>query len=134
MEQMQIALAANISSFRPSDKGADVEFVDCTTDDVARVAEQFLASVGLILEKGTTADGIYGSGSKVGRAIGGGVITRRKYVVAISAGDAGVRLSMQSAMSGIGGSVIGLIREKRQRKRFVASLRAYLDMQEGPAA
>jgi hypothetical protein len=89
-----------------------------------------LASVGLSLEQGTTTEGIYGSGSKAGRAIGGGVIKRRKYTVGISVGDGGVRLSMQSAMSGIGGSVIGVIRERKQRRKFVASLRSYLDWPE----
>ena len=127
---MQTAFAGKVRSFQPSEKGADVEFVDCTADDVVAVAEQFLASVGLSLERGTTAEGIYGSGSRAARAIGGGVIKRRKYAVGISIGDGGVRLSMQSAMSGIGGSLIGVIRERRQRKKFVANLRSYLGWQD----
>jgi hypothetical protein len=38
---MHTAFAGTVQSFRPSEKGADVEFVDCTADDVVAVAEQF---------------------------------------------------------------------------------------------
>jgi hypothetical protein len=127
---VETTFVGKVSSFRPSDKGADIDFVDCTSDDVGRVAEQFLAGIGLDLEQGSIAQGIYGSGSKAGRAIGGGLIKRRKYVASISATDAGVRLSMMSGMSGIGGSLLGLMRERKQRKAFVASLTAYLDRRE----
>jgi hypothetical protein len=127
---VETTFVGKVSSFRPSDKGADIDFVDCTTDDVARVAEQFLAGVGLNLEKGTIAQGVYGSGSKAGRAIGGGLVKRRKYLVSISVSDAGVGLSMMSGMSGIGGSWLGLMRERKQRKAFVASLTSYLDWRD----
>jgi hypothetical protein len=127
---METALVGKVRSFRPSDKGADVDFVDCTTDDVARVAEQFLAGIGLSLEQGTIAQGVYGSGSKAGRAIGGGLVKRRKYLVSISVSDGGVGLSMMSGMSGIGGSLLGVLRERKQRKAFVASLTSYLDWRE----
>jgi hypothetical protein len=37
---------------------------------------------------------------------------------------------MQSDMSGIGGSLIGVIRQRRQRKKFVAGLRSYLGWED----
>jgi hypothetical protein len=129
---VETTFAGKVSSFRPSEKGAEVDFLDCTTDDVALVAEQFLAGIGLNLEQGTIAQGIYGSGSRAGRAIAGGVVKRRKYRVSISVGDSGVRLSMMSGMSGIGGSWLGLIRERKQRKVFVASLTSYLGGSDTP--
>jgi hypothetical protein len=126
---MDTTFTGKISSFRPSEKGAEVDFQDCTPEDVAQLADRFLGAIGLNLEDGTVMQGVYGSGSKAGRAIGGGFVKRRKYVVSVSVTEGGVRLSMVSGMSGLSGSVVGLMRERKQRKEFVASLTSFLGWQ-----
>ena len=83
----------------------------------------------MTLEEGSITQGVYGSGSKAGRAFGGGLVMRRKYLVSASVTDAGVRLSMMSGMSGRCGSVVGLVREQKQRKEFVASLTSFIGWQ-----
>ena len=124
---MGAAFSGTVSSFRPNDKGADVEFTDSTAEDVRMLLDTFMREEGLKLDKGAPADGLYVSGSALGRIAGGGLVNRRKYNVTVrSIGEGSVHASIASAMSGMSGSVLGVMKERKQRRDFIEKLQAYL--------
>jgi hypothetical protein len=124
---MDAAFTGKVTSFRPNDKGADVEFTDAAAEDVRMLLDTFLREDGLKLDKGAPADGVYVSGSAIGRIAGGGFANRRKYNVTVrSIGDGSVQASIASAMTGMSGSVLGVMKERKQRRQLIEKLEAYL--------
>jgi hypothetical protein len=124
---MDAAFAGKVASFQPNDKGADIEFTGSAAEDVRMLLDAFLREDGLKLDKGAPADGVYVSGSALGRIAGGGLVNRRKYNVTVrSTGEGSVHASIASAMSGMSGSVLGVMKERKQRRQFVEKLQAYL--------
>jgi hypothetical protein len=72
-------------------------------------------------------NGTYGTGSSVGRAIAGGFVKRAKYDVRVSpTEDGSIQAGVTSAMSGAYGGAIGVLKERKQRARFVEDLKAYV--------
>ena len=124
---MDAAFTGKVASFRPNDKGADIEFTGAAAEDVRTLIDAFLREDGLALDSGAPADGVYVSGSALGRIVGGGLANRRKYNVTVrSTGDGSVQASIASAMSGMSGSVLGVMKERKQRRQFIEKLQAYL--------
>jgi hypothetical protein len=116
-----------VVGFRPTDNGAEIDFANASVEQVATLLEGFLQSDRFRLEKGTALNGSWGSGSALGRALGGGFVRRRKFEVKIAASGNGVHVDVRSVMSGISGSVLGVSRERAQRKDFVAKLKTFLE-------
>jgi hypothetical protein len=120
------ALKPKMTTFRPTDKGAEVDFIDATVPDVAGLVERFFVSSGFLLRTGTSQQGTYETGSSGGRLIGGGFVKRQIYNVTISGADGNVHASVASGMSGASGSLLGIVREKQSRKTVTAALQAFL--------
>jgi hypothetical protein len=124
---MDVTFKGTVTTFQPTDKGAEIDFSGCAPDDVAQLLGTFFANSGLRLEKGDPANGTYGSGSSLGRIAAGGFAGRRKYEVKLASADgATVHATVASAMSGMSGGAIGLVKERKQRRQFVDSLKSYL--------
>jgi hypothetical protein len=77
-------------------------------------------------EWGGGRESSWGRGSSLGRDVGGGLVRRAQYNVTVSETDEGVDLLIESAMSGWGGSALGVAREQNQRKVTTSRLQAYL--------
>lgn len=123
---MDTAFVGRVKALGTTSKGVEVDFEGYPGEEVARLAAFFLGNIGLALEAGTPFQGIYGRGSVAGRAIAGGLVNRQRYAVSVTpTADGGVHLSMESAMSGWSGSLLGLLREKRNRKQFAVQATAY---------
>ncbi|MGC1183842.1 MAG: hypothetical protein WBA31_01655 [Candidatus Dormiibacterota bacterium] len=118
--------AGSVLTFLPTDKGAEIDFADCTDDEVANLMARFFTAKGFRLEEGTPGHGAYGSGNLALRLLAGGLYKRRKYDIRITKSGDGVRMTVESAMSGWSGSLLGVARERSQRKQFQADLRTYL--------
>lgn len=132
----------HVEAFVPTDKGVEVDVVGAAPAQVAEAIERFFLTNKFRLESGDSLQGTYGIGSAVGRAIGGGLVKRAKYGVAITQTqqpDPGrpdlpgeptegqrVHVSIASQMSGASGSLLGVSREKKQRRQFVEDLKGYL--------
>lgn len=124
---MDPGFPGKIIDYKPSGKGAEIQFAGCAPEDVAVLAQRFLDAEGLKLESGTIWQGEWGSGSTIGRALAGGFVKRRKFNVSIAPPvDGGVQLRMMSAMSGVSGSLFGILRERKQRRQFVSKLKLYM--------
>lgn len=115
-----------MTTFSPTQKGAEVDFTDATVVEVAGLVERFFVSSGFLLRKGTSEEGTYETGSGGVRLIAGGLVKRQKYNVTIAGADGHVHASVASGMSGASGSVVGIVREKQSRKTLVAALQAFL--------
>jgi hypothetical protein len=87
---------------------------------------RFFEANGFRLEDGAAVNGTYGSGSAAGRALAGGFTKRKKYEVRITGIDDRVQVRVESAMSGWSGSLVGVARERNQRKEFVSRLQTHL--------
>ncbi|MCA1705204.1 MAG: hypothetical protein LC808_18880, partial [Actinobacteria bacterium] len=72
----------------------------------------------------------WGSGSKVGRALGGAIAKRRKFEVTIDGSDP-VTVTVASAMSGWSGGAIGASKEKKNRKAMAEELHAHFQSHAG---
>ena len=124
---MGTVLTGTVTSFRPHDKGVDIDFTECAAEEIRMVLDAFLREDGLTLDGGAPADGMYVSGSALGRIAGGGFVNRRKYHVTVtSMGDGVVHASIVSAMSGVSGGGLGVMKERKQRRRLVEKLQAHL--------
>ena len=119
-----------LTQFEQTDKGAVMSFSETNPSEVSAEVGRFMESVGLNREEGTDAQSTWGSGSKVGRAIGGAFAKRRKFDVTIDGSDP-VRVTVASAMSGWGGGAIGASKEKKSRKEIVEQLRAHFESRAG---
>jgi hypothetical protein len=115
-----------LTAFQPTKKGAEIGFLDTGVDQAASILAMFFNGEGFTLESGTPIFGEYGQGSAGGRFVGGGLVKRRKYRVAVSSTGQGVQVSLESMMSGWSGSAVGAIREQQGRKELLAHLQAYL--------
>jgi hypothetical protein len=124
---MRTGFQGNVTTFQPSEKGVELDIAGCEPGDVATVLNTFLLEHGFKLEKGDPMNGTYGTGSSVGRVIVGGFAKRAKYDVSVGPAEGGnVHASVTSAMSGAGGGVIGVLKERKQRTRFLDDLESYL--------
>jgi hypothetical protein len=124
---MQTDFQGTVTSFVVTDKGAEIDFGACGTDEVAHLVESFFLSSGFKLEKGDPTVGTYGSGSSAARILAGGFVKRKKYDVSIRPIDvSNVHASVASTMSGAGGGAIGVMKERKQRARFADELKAFL--------
>lgn len=119
-----------VHTFVPTKKGAEVDLLGCTREDVATAVERFFLAREFKLEAGNKFAGTYGIGSAAARVVLGGLVKRAKYSVRVEAGaDATtdtVRLVVASEMSGMSGSLVGVGREQAQRREFIDSLRVFL--------
>ncbi len=115
-----------MTNFRPTQKGAEVDFTDAMVVDVAGLVERFFVSSGFLLGQGTSQEGMYEAGSDRARLFAGGFAKRQKYNVIISEADGNVHASVASGMSGASGSLVGIVREQQSRKTLTAALQAFL--------
>lgn len=112
--------------FSPTAKGAEADFTDCSTVDVARLLEQWFIGNGFTLESGTAENGVYGQGSAGLRVVAGGFVKRKKYNVSVGGSGDAIHASVGSAISGASGSLLGVARERSSRKDLTASLQSFL--------
>lgn len=98
-----------------TDKGATVSFSGFSSTDVANIMQDFFISCGFHLESGTPTQGTYTKGNSGGRAILGGFVERMKYSVQVWTDQNNVHAKTESTMSGISGSVLGVVRERKGR-------------------
>lgn len=80
-----------------------------SADELAqRVYAQFMAR-GYKLEEGTMTRGVYGNGNAAARALLGGFVKRNKFSVSIEqSAEGGFNISLDKAMSGAMGGVMGV--------------------------
>jgi hypothetical protein len=133
------SFAPRVISFTPTKKGAEVDFVGGSREDVANIVERFFFARKFKLEGGDKYSGTYGIGNAVARALAGGLVKRAKYSVqVVDSGMPGsastVRLILASEMSGMSGSLLGVQRENKQRKEFVDALQSYLGASAPPTS
>ena len=119
-----------LTRFEQTDKGAVMSFAETNPMEAAVEVGRFLESAGLAREEGTDTQAIWGSGSKVGRALGGAFAKRRKYNVTIDGSDP-VTVVVESAMSGWGGGAIGASKEKKNRREMAEQLRGHFEARSG---
>jgi hypothetical protein len=120
------AFSGRVLGFQQTEKGADVLFGATTIAEVYTLAANFLVAGGFELEEGGPARGTWARGNAAARLVAGGFVARAKYTVIIVETTDGVHLTFQSAMSGWGGSLVGVARERIQRKDFVDRLQSHL--------
>ena len=113
-----------LTRFEQTDKGALMSFTETNPSEVSAEVGRFMESVGLNLEEQTATGSVWGSGSKVGRALGGAIAKRRKFDVMIDGTDP-VTVIVASAMSGWGGGAIGASKEKKNRKEIAEQLHSH---------
>jgi hypothetical protein len=123
---MSTELEGKLTTFKGTDKGAEMVFRSSNSDYVASRIRSFFEGNGFKLEKGDPTNGTYGSGSSVGRVAAGGFAGRSKFDVRISSSDTEVHASVASAMSGFSGGVIGVVKERKQRAKVIENLKTYL--------
>ena len=116
--------------FDQTDKGAVLSFAEARPEEVASAMASFLETSGLNREEGTDTRGVWGSGSKTGRALGGAFAKRKKFDVNIE-GSEPVIATITSAMSGWSGGAIGAMKEKKQRKEFALELQNHFQSRHG---
>jgi len=121
------AFGGRVLGFQETDKGADVLFAGTTIAEVHKLATNFLAARGFEPESGTPERSTWTRGSAAGRLVAGGFVGRAKFTVIITQTADGVQLSFQSGMSGWSGSLVGVARERSQRKDFVDRLQSHIN-------
>jgi hypothetical protein len=128
------AFRGGVLGFQQTEKGVDVLFGAATIAEVHTLAANFLAARGFEREAGTLGRSTWGRGNAAARAVAGGLVSRAKYTVVISQTTDGVQLSFVSTMSGWSGSLLGVARERSQRKDFVDRLQVHLNSLSAPPA
>lgn len=120
------AFRGRVLGFQETEKGADVLFAATTVLEIHTLAANFLAARGFEKELGTVEMSTWTRGNAAARLVAGGFVGRAKYTVRINQTADGIQLSFQSAMSGWSGSLVGVARERSQRKDFVDRLRSHI--------
>ena len=90
---------------------------------VAAVAAYFAAR-GYALEEGAPHDGMYGTGSAVGRALLGGFVPRYKFKVAVYSGEGVALLDFSKGMSGAVGGALGAAKMAKEFTAIQEELKA----------
>jgi hypothetical protein len=114
-----------LASIEFDDRGGTLVFSSGTLDAVALEFARFFESQGFTLEEGDRYHAVYGLGSASGRAMGGGLVQRRKYSLSVDTDGSGVRAVYASAMSGWSGSLLGASKEKKGRKAVNEAAQGY---------
>ena len=110
----------------PTAKGMSMSFSGFTVEGVSNMLADFFISRGFTLGSGSKQNGVYETGSSGGRAVLGGFVKRQKYSVSVS-GDENLSSAMiQSEMSGVSGSVLGVVRERKGREEMKSALQFFL--------
>ncbi len=117
-------LDAKLISFDETPEGASYLFGNTDRESVARSVAEFFGKEQYKLEEGTSEDGIYGTGSPALRAIFGGLVKRYKFKVTINEESGNVRMSVNKAMSGALGGVLGYQKMKKEHTRVVTGLKS----------
>ncbi len=112
--------------FQRTEKGAHILFGDTNPTEVYRLVGKFLTLNEFGRESRAVGRSTWGRGSGVGRALVGGLVSRAEYVLTITETTQGVSAVLESAMSGWGGSVLGVAREHSQRKTLIQGLEAFI--------
>lgn len=99
-------------------------FETADADAVRAAVHAFFAWRGYALEEGTAANGVYGKGSAVSRALLGGLATRFKFNVAVYAGDGITLVDFSKGMAGILGGGLGVTRMNNEFAAIQAELKA----------
>lgn len=92
-------------------------FSGADANAVTAAVHAYFAWRGYALEEGTAANGAYGKGSEVSRALLGGLATRFKFKVAVYYGDGVVLVDFSKGMSGLVGGALGV---SKMNKEFAA--------------
>ncbi len=117
-------LNAKLISFDETKEGASYLFENTNRESVANSVGEFFGKEQYKLEEGTPDDGVYGTGSKALRAIFGGLVKRNKFKVTIQEESGNVRMSLDKAMSGALGGVLGYKKMKKEHARLVSGLKS----------
>ena len=94
-----------------------------TIDEVGQRLNSFFEGERYRLEKGTSQNGVYGTGNAFLRAICGALVKRYKFKVEIKVNDDNVRLSVRGAMSGFSGGLVGKSQMGRELKRITENIK-----------
>lgn len=93
---------------------------------MAGLIENVFNGRGLVLGPGSPIAGVYETGSAVGRAVLGGFVKRHKYSVNVCTDEHGTHARVHSEMSGASGSIVGVVRERKERDEVKTSFQWYL--------
>lgn len=111
-------------SFDETKTGASYLFENTNKESVVNSVAEFFGKEQYKLEEGTPDEGIYGTGSAALRAILGGFIKRNKFKITILEESGNVRMSLDKAMSGAMGGVVGHNKMKKEFNRLAAGLKS----------
>lgn len=78
------------------------------------------------MDSGSPISGLYTTGSAGGRAVLGGLANRKKYNVNVWADSTQTYATVESAMTGASGSVLGVVRERKGRDEIKGQLHIFL--------
>ncbi len=118
---------AGLKSFSETEGGANYVVSEGDATKVGQAVGLLFGGEGYSLEEGTATSGVYGKGSKVGRALLGAFVRRYKFRVTIAPQAPGSLVTLQKAMSGWGGGAIAAAGMKSELRRMITLLHDRLD-------
>ncbi|MBN1348497.1 hypothetical protein JXJ21_03745 [candidate division KSB1 bacterium] len=101
-------------------------FENTTPVALGQEVNTFFQKLGYKLEEGTNQFGIYGTGSPVLRVLFGAFAKRYKFNVAIRENAKQVKLTINEAMSGYSGGLIGKSKMKKEFQKITEAIKTNL--------
>ena len=105
-------------------------FSKLSDDILAEKLQKFLLGKGYKLESGTTKDGIYGKGSKIGRILLGAFVKRFAWNITIEHKNEMASLTLFKQAKGYAGGLIGVNQVNKEFNVIVNSLKQFHINQE----
>lgn len=103
--------------------GAAFLFKNATPVEASEILRAYLFREKYRLEDGTALQGVYGTGSAIGRAIAGAFVKRYKFRVDITPQQGLTRIEFSKGMSGAMGGVIGYRKMSKEFDRLVDAIK-----------
>lgn len=101
-------------------------FEGATPEQVGQSYSAFFTGLGYAMTSSDATGAMFEKGSAAARVLAGGFANRSKYTVSITANGPYLVADVTSAMSGAGGGLMGVSKEKKQRAAITAQLQDYL--------
>ena len=110
--------------YEESKSGASYLFENIDLTSLATGVGSTFAAEGYILESGSSTDGVYGRGSAAMHSMVGGLSKRCKFKVNVAQESDKVRLTINKAMSGAMGGLLGKKKVDREVKRICLRMKS----------
>jgi len=110
----------------PTEKGVNLVFIGFTAQDAGNILGDFFRLNGFSLKSGSSITGTYEKGSAGARVALGGFVDRKKYNVSVYSDADQTFAQVFSDMSGMSGSWLGVVRERKGRDEIKSLLQIFL--------